>query len=129
MAPGPEVQTNKAQESDYGEGKIPLWPTTSSGCISSFTLTVGVKIFRLLPVSSWPQGAILAIPDLSYKHLLLWALHRNSPTRVPKSKADPKALLRKYQADERDNKEQEQHKIKPKQQTYEQTMPHIAQLG
>lgn len=64
---------------------------------------------------------------LSFWHsnLLLWPLHRNSPTRAWKSKADLTALLGKYQVDKRPLR----NRIKWKQQTYEQTLSHIAQLG
>lgn len=66
MVPGPEVQMNKAQELRHGEGTIPLWPATSSGCINSFPLKAGVNVSKLPPMFSWPQGAILAIADLKH---------------------------------------------------------------
>lgn len=66
MVPGPEVQVDKAQELRHWEGKIPLWPTTTSDCTRKCPLKAGVRVSQLPPMSSWPQGAILATADLDH---------------------------------------------------------------
>lgn len=63
-------------------------------------LKVDVKVFKLTPMSSWPQGAILAIADLSATATCCSRLYLEIH-RVPNSQADPKALLGKYRADTR----------------------------